>query len=115
MLGAIDALQRLDRDDLADPLIAQGRAAYAGDLSFIYFAARAHARKGEWVAARDLLQEYEPQLAGQEPAQLLYAEALLELGQGELARAIVTPIHSRRRGDGEVTALYDRIVQETGI
>ncbi len=113
MLGAIDALQNFDRDDLADPLIAQGRDYYPDDLAFIYFAARAHGRKGDWVAARDLLQEHEAQLAGQDPAQLLYARSLLQLGQGELARAIVTPIHSRRSSDPQVAELYDQILAAT--
>lgn len=113
MLGAIDALQNLDRDDLADPLISQGRNHYSGDLAFIYFAARAHGRKGDWVAARDLLQEHEAQLAGQDPAQMLYAQSLLQLGQGELARAIVTPIHSRRSSDPQVVELYDQILAVT--
>ncbi len=114
MLGAIDAAQQLGRDDLADPLLARGRAAYPGDLSFTYFAARAHARKGDWAAARDLLQQSEAELAGNDPAQLLYAEALLELGQREMARAIVTPIHSRRSSDAEIAGLHERIMRATG-
>lgn len=113
MLGAIDALQKLDRDDLADPLIAQGREAYSGDLAFVYFAARAHARKGDWAKARDLLQEYEAQLAEGLPAQLLYAEALLELGQGELARAIVTPLRAKYRDDEQVQAIHARALAAT--
>ena len=113
LLGAIDAMQTLDRDDLADPLITRGRAAYSQDLAFIYFAARSMARRGDWIAARDALQERESELAAHDPAQLLYAEVLLELGQGELARALVTPIHSRRRGDADVAALYTRALEAT--
>lgn len=113
MLGAIDALQKLDRDDLADPLIAQGRGAYGGDLAFIYFAARAHARKGEWAEARDLLQDHEAQLAEGLPAQLLYVEALLELEQGELARAIITPLRAKYRNDEQVQAMHARALAAT--
>lgn len=113
MLGAIDALQKLDRDDLADPLITQGREEYSGDLAFVYFAARAHARKGEWAKARDLLQEHEAQLADALPAQLLYAETLLELGQGELARAIVTPLRAKYRGDEQVQEIHARALAAT--
>ena len=103
----------LDRDDLADPLIARGRGAYPDDLAFVYFNARSKARREDWRAARDLLQERESELAEHDPAQLLYAEVLLELGQGELARALITPVYARRGGDADVAALYARALAAT--
>ncbi|MGB3167090.1 MAG: tetratricopeptide repeat protein [Alteraurantiacibacter sp.] len=109
MLGAIKELDELGRLDLIRPLVTRGRAAYPDDIAFIYLDASVHAYEGRWQAARDLLQEHEAEVQGHDDARGLYGQALLELGQVEMARAQIEPLARRYPGNRVYSELYARI------
>ncbi|VVT16862.1 tetratricopeptide repeat protein [Erythrobacter sp. EC-HK427] len=108
LLGAISQLDRLGRLDLVRPLVARGRAAYPTDIEFIYLDASVLAFDGNWQATRDLLQQNEAAVADHDNARGLYGQALLNLGQVELARAQVEPLVNRFPDN----AAYARILTE---
>lgn len=111
LLGAITELDRLGRIDLVRPLVAQGRAAYPNDVEFIYLDASVLAFDGDWQNARSLLQQNEAAISGHDNARGLYAQALLNLGQLELARAQVAPLVQRHPDN----AAYARLLTEIHI
>lgn len=111
LLGAIAALEAIDRQDLSRQLVAQGRAAYPGDVEFLYLTARIHADERNWAAARMLLQDNEASVSRHPQARGLYGRALLELGQVELARAQIEPLYRRDPANPEFAQTYARILQ----
>jgi|GEM_PF-978696 len=112
LLGAIRELDSLGRIDLLSELIQRGRAAYPADVEFVYLTASLHGYDGNWAAARDLLQEYESQIAGHDDARGLYGQALLELGQLELARAQLAPLNRRYPDNPAYARIFARILIE---
>lgn len=111
LLGAIAALDKLGRLDDIRPLVARGRAAYPGDVEFLYLDASVMAFDGDWQNARALLQDNEAAVIEHANARGLYGQALLNLGQLELARAQVEPL-VRREPDN---AAYARLLTEIYI
>ena len=109
LLAAIGAAERSGRPKISRHLIAYGFSKWPDDREFIYQRARVEAWDGDWPAVRSRLQANEPKLRDHAPARLLYAEALLNLGQIELARALVVPIHTRNPSDAQAKSLYERI------
>lgn len=105
LLAAIEASEKAGRNDVTRHLIAYGAETRPMDREFIYQQARVEAWDGDWEAARQRLQAHEADLADHDPARLLYAEALLNLGQVETARAMAWPIIARRQGDAEALRL----------
>ena len=114
MLGAIAELDKLGRIDLVRDLIARGRSAYPQDVEFIYLTASLHGFDGNWQAVRDLLQEHESAVASHDNARGLYGQALLELGQLELARAQLAPLNRRYPGNAAYARIFARILIELG-
>ncbi|WP_338244993.1 tetratricopeptide repeat protein [Aurantiacibacter hainanensis] len=101
LIAAIAASERADKPEITRHLIAYGAETRPLDPEFVYQQARVRAWDGEWADARELLQASEAELADHDPARLLYAESLLQLGQVETARAIAAPVVARNRGDAE--------------
>lgn len=102
LVAAIAASERAGVPDITRHLIAYGAQTRPLDSEFVYQQARVEAWDGEWDAVRMRLQAHEAELADHDPARLLYAEALLRLGQVETARAIAAPIVARNGQDPEV-------------
>ncbi|MFB0611471.1 tetratricopeptide repeat protein [Aurantiacibacter poecillastricola] len=109
LIAAIAASERAGRREVTRHLIAYGAQTRPLDSEFVYQQARVEAWDGRWGAVRERLQAYETELAKHDPARLLYAEALLNLGQVETARAIAAPIIARRSGDAEAVRLQAEI------
>lgn len=114
MLGAIAELEKLGRIDLIRELIQRGRTTYPQDIEFIYLSASLYGHDGNWQAARDLLQEHEGVIASHEDARALYGQALLELGQFELAHAQLAPLNRRYPGNLAYARILTRILIELG-
>ncbi len=110
LLGAIAELDKLGRIDLIPELIQRGRTAYPQDIEFVYLTASLQAYEGNWQAARDLLQEHESAAAGHDNARGLYGEALLELGQLELARAQLAPLNRKYPENAAYARVFARIL-----
>lgn len=109
LLAAIGASEQAELGDVTRHLIEYGAQTRPLDREFVYQQARVEAWDGRWEAVRERLQAHEAELADHDPARLLYAEALLQLGQVETARAIAAPITARRGGDPEVLRLQAAI------
>lgn len=102
LLAAITASERAGKPGITRHLITYGAQTRPLDREFVYQQARLDAWEGRWEAVRERLQAHEGELENHVSARLLYAEALLQLGQVETARAIAAPIAARHAGDAEV-------------
>ncbi|WAT18405.1 tetratricopeptide repeat protein [Aurantiacibacter sp. MUD11] len=109
LLAAIGAAEAAGERDVTRHLIAYGAQTRPLDREFVYQQARVEAWDGDWEAVRQRLQASEAELQDHDPARLLYAEALLNLGQVETARAIAGPIIARRQGDAAAMRLQSAI------
>ncbi len=105
LIGAIYAAERAGKHDITRHLIAYGAQTRPLDQEFVYQQARMLAWDGNWEQVRVSLQEHEAELADHDAARLLYAEALLHLGQIETARAIAAPVIARSRENPEATRI----------
>jgi len=114
LLGAIAEMGNLGRIDLLRPLVARGFEAYPNDPEFVFLAARVKAQDGDWEGVRNLLQTRESTLAGHPDSRGLYGEALLELGQVELARSHLAPLYREQAANAQVVRTYTRILLATG-
>ncbi|MDF8335433.1 tetratricopeptide repeat protein [Novosphingobium cyanobacteriorum] len=65
------------------------------DGTVAYLTARAAAERGKWDKVREILQASEDKLTGRDDAVVLYARALIALGQPEQARARLAPLLTR--------------------
>lgn len=73
--------------------LVEGAAKFApGDKTLLWLRVRAALASQDWSAARLLIQAKEAELPRIDPLRQLYAEALINLGQPELARAQLAPI-----------------------
>ncbi|GGD51760.1 tetratricopeptide repeat protein [Erythrobacter arachoides] len=114
LLGAIASARNIGRADLAAPLVARGAAAYPGDVAFIYHTALLDADAGRWQAVRERLQQSEREVGEFAPARLLYGQAMLELGQIELARAMILPLYRAAPDNLGYRRTYARILLASG-
>jgi tetratricopeptide (TPR) repeat protein len=105
LLGRIRALDALGRKDDLRALVKDSLARTPDDPDLIYFDARLDALDGNWRAVREKLQAHEHALEQQPEANALYAEALLELGQGEQARLRLSSQLLREPGNRQVRLL----------
>lgn len=115
LAAALAAYERAQKAYPGNLAAIAGRAAVLGDLgrtremaevlasatgagaepALAYLQARAAAAAGNWKTARDILQANERTLAGRNDATVLYAQALMQLGQPEQARARLAPLLTR--------------------
>lgn len=109
LLAAIISSERAQLPRITRHLIAYGASTRPMDEEFVYQQARVDALDGRWEQVRERLQAHETELANHDSARLLYAEALLQLGQVETARAIAAPIFARRADDPEALRLQAAI------
>lgn len=99
LLGKARILEALGRIGEARTLVANALGEDRSDPWLIYLDARLDGREGRWQSVRDKLQAHERVLGEQPDANLLYARALLELGQAEQARARLSSQILRRPND----------------
>ncbi|WP_160734860.1 tetratricopeptide repeat protein [Altericroceibacterium endophyticum] len=92
LIGLAEALADLDQYQAMTPLIDELYALAPTDIAVVYLEARVLAGQGDWTVVRDLLQTREDELTDMPEAVLLYARALLELGQDEQALARLSPL-----------------------
>lgn len=99
VLGELGRLDELEK-------ILDGLDAKAPDNADVRFlrARLALARK-DWAGVRSIVQPLESQLDAQDPLRLVYAEALLRLGQSELAISQAGPIARSQRGNRHAAAV----------
>jgi tetratricopeptide (TPR) repeat protein len=98
LTGQAAVLGDLGRFDQMEAALARASAFAPKDPTVVYLSARAAAARKDWSAVRAAVQPIEAGLPQQDPIRLLYGEALLRLGQSELAMAQFTPM--TRSGPG---------------
>lgn len=94
LTGQAAILGDLGRTDELAALLA-GFQGQTTDGTMAYLKARLASAKGDWGAARDILQANEDKLKDRDDANVLYAQALAQIGQPEQARARLAPMLSR--------------------
>lgn len=94
LTGQAALLGDLGRTDELSALLA-GFQGTTTDGTMAYLKARLAAAKGDWSAARDILQANEDKLKDRDDANVLYAQALTQIGQPEQARARLQPMLAR--------------------
>lgn len=92
LVGKAGALGDLGRLDEMDAVIKSAAEFAPGDPDVLYLRARSAVARKDWAKVRDLVQPVEGTLPQQSPVRLFYAQALVQLGQAELASAQVAPI-----------------------
>lgn len=97
-MGKIAILGDLDRIEEATKLLTETVKMAPENEKLIYLQARIAAENEEWDQARSILQGKEHLLRSNPNMRVVYAQALLELGQVEQARAWLLPIVRRYPG-----------------
>lgn len=94
LTGQAGILGDLGRTDELAALLSgfQGKTT---DGTLAYLKARLASAKGDWTSTRDILQANEDKLKDRDDAQVLYAQALTQIGQPEQARARLAPMLAR--------------------
>ena len=85
LMGQIAMLAELKQFDKVAALVKAGRIARPEDTELLYFEALLAAENKDWAKTRTLLQPYEDRMETMPDASALYAEALIRLGQVDLA------------------------------
>lgn len=94
LTGQAGILGDLGRTDELAALLA-GFQGISTDGTVAYLKARLASAKGDWTATRDILQANEDKLKDRDDANVLYAQALTQIGQPEQARARLAPMLAR--------------------
>lgn len=90
--GKAGVLGDLGRTKEMEEALNGAKGAIGHDPVLAYLQARLAAAKGDWKSTRQILQANEEWIRGREDAALLYARALSELGQPQLAMSQLKPI-----------------------
>ncbi|MCB2045135.1 MAG: tetratricopeptide repeat protein [Novosphingobium sp.] len=106
--GLIDALGAMRRFDEIEPVLKGAEQLAPDHPKLLYYKARLAAERHEWSKVRELLQPKETFLSEMPELQLLYAQALLEIGQVEQARAYLSPLLLRAPDNDFVRILLAR-------
>jgi tetratricopeptide (TPR) repeat protein len=86
LLGKAGVLGELGRREEVQSIVASGLERSPSDLDFVYLKARLAADDGQWEKVRSILQPFENKFGKAARADVLYSQALLELGQDQQAR-----------------------------
>ena len=98
MVGKAAVLGDLGRQkEFADQITVLSATA-GGSPAVAYLQARAATSRKDWRQVRTILQPFEADIASHDEAMLLYAQALLRLGESSQARARLTPLYRRAPG-----------------
>lgn len=113
-MGKIAALGDLDRLDEASALLDETAKEAPGNQQVLFLQARMATAKKDWAKARALLQGQEPLLRANPHLQILYAQALLNLGQVEQARSWLQPLVRRYPAQRQARALLGEAQLRSG-
>lgn len=94
-IGRIGILGDQDRLDEADTLLAEVAERHPADQQVLYLQARMATEREDWARVRSLLQSHETAMRSHAATQVLYAQALLRLGQVQQARSWLEPLVNR--------------------
>lgn len=90
--GRAAVLGDLGRFDEMDKAIDRAARMAPRDPTVLYLKAKAAVARKDWNGVRSLVQPIESEVGQLDPLRLIYAEALLRLGQSQLAVAQIQPI-----------------------
>ncbi|MBV1918799.1 MAG: tetratricopeptide repeat protein [Sphingomonadaceae bacterium] len=113
-LGRIAALAELGRFEQVRPIVEAARAASPHDNDYLYLSARLAAQDGNWEKVREMLQPHERGLSAMPAANMLYANAMMEIGQGEQARSRLSSQLLREPGNRQVRVLLGEAKLKVG-
>jgi len=108
LIGKIAILGEIGRINEIRTLVDDALKENPKDLDYIYLQARLAAVDNNWPKVREILQPHEGELVGTSPGRLLYAEALLQIGQPEQARVMLTEILRSQPGHRQARFLLGR-------
>ncbi len=91
LIGKATILGDTGKFDELETLVASMKG-QTGEAAFSLLEARTAAARGKWSRVREILQAQESSLGDRDDASLLYAQALIELGQPEQARKRLGPM-----------------------
>ncbi|WP_128892555.1 tetratricopeptide repeat protein [Erythrobacter sp. HKB08] len=114
LLGRAGALTESGRFDDAAEVLDNRSGNFATDARITGLRARVAAGQGEWEKARSLLQKIEPEMRENPGLQLVYAEALLRVGQVEQSRTWLSPLVSRSPASRKPRGLLAEAKLESG-
>ena len=92
LTGKAAVLGDLGRSKELGQALDRAEALAPRNPAVVFLKARAAADRKDWAAVRTVIQPVEASLAATDPLRVIYGEALLRLGQGELALAQLQPI-----------------------
>lgn len=92
LTGQAALLGDLGRFDQMQAITAQAATFAPKDPIVVFLTAKSAAARKDWAAVRAIVQPIEAGLPQHDPIRLLYGEALLRLGQNELAMAQFAPM-----------------------
>jgi predicted Zn-dependent protease len=108
LLGKIGALGDLGRIKDIPPLLDEAARIAPDNPRVTFFEAMLAFQKRDWAEVRKILQPKERELEDFPDLQLLYARALLEMGQVEQARAYLSPLLLQAPDNRQVRLLLGR-------
>ena len=109
VIGKASALGDLGRMDALETFLGEKEGSLGADLRFTILQARLAATKSDWQKVRTLLQNRERELRDQPEGAYIYAVALTELGNAELANTYLMRLESRFPGDPRTRQLRERL------
>ena len=105
LLGRAGVLGDLGRPDKMQKVLTQAAAAAPGNLTVAFLRAKAAHARQDWAGVRAVVQPFENVLEKTDPIRQLYGEALMHLGQPQLAIAQLQSLAESAPGNRELRKL----------
>lgn len=105
LVGQAAVLGDLGRAKEMDAVLERASALAPRDPALVFLTAKSAAVRKDWQGVREAVQPVEATLSPVDPLRQLYAEALLRMGQGELAVAQLQPLVRSMPGNREAARL----------
>lgn len=105
LTGKAAVLGDLGRADAMKKVLDQAATFAPRAPAVMFLRAKAAAAAKDWAGVRGIIQPVEQSLPALDPSRVLYGEALLRLGQAELARAQLEPLGRAMPGNRDVVRL----------
>ncbi|TXG98253.1 MAG: tetratricopeptide repeat protein [Rhodocyclaceae bacterium] len=116
LFGTVSALGELGRIDEIEPVLGKIERLAPQHPSVVFVKARLAAERKDWAKVRAILQPLERDIDTRPELQWLYAQAFLNLGQVEQARAYLSPLllHEPHNGDVRLALAQVQIAGRDG-
>lgn len=114
LTGQAAVLGDLGRTDEMQAVLDRAAAIAPRDRTVVFLKARAAAGRKDWAGVRSTLQPVEAEIPQNDPLRLLYAEALMRLGQNELAIAQLRPLVRTMPGNRDAVRLLAEAILSGG-